>query len=86
MEISTGALDAGAQDHRSGGTARGAGSGYRSPRRAVCPVDGIIWGKVRDIGFDDDSGTPRRAEARSDQTGQGQRRAVRIMAPWPGVG
>jgi hypothetical protein len=36
MEISTGALDAGAQDHRSGDAARGAGSGYRSPGRAIC--------------------------------------------------
>ena len=48
MEISTGALDAGAQDHRSGGGARGAGAGYRVSRRAICPVDGIIWGKVRE--------------------------------------
>jgi hypothetical protein len=75
----TGTLDAGAQDHWSGGAARGAGSGYRRPRRATCPVDGIIWGKVRDIGCDGDSGIARRAEARSDQTEQRQRR----VGSWP---
>jgi hypothetical protein len=37
MEISTGALDAGAQDHRSGGAARGGGPGYREPKRCYLP-------------------------------------------------
>ena len=62
-----------------------AGAAYRGPRRDICPVDGIIWGKVRGIGCDGDSGTLGRAEARSDKTRR-QRRAVRIMVPWPAVG
>ena len=45
MEISIGALDAGAQDHRSGGAARGAGARYRVSRRAICPVKRVIWAK-----------------------------------------
>ena len=65
---------------------RGAGAGYRGPRRAICPVDGIIWGKVRGIGCDGDSGTLWRAEACSDKTRRRQRRAVRVKVPWPAVG
>ena len=38
------------------------------------------------LGCDGDSGTLWRAEARSDKTRQRQRRAVRIMVPWPAVG
>ena len=75
MEISIGALDAGAEDHRSGGAARGAGAGYRGSRRGICPVERVTWGKVRGAGCDGDSGTLWRSEARSDKTRQRQRRA-----------
>jgi hypothetical protein len=57
MEISTEAFDAGVQDHRSGGSVRRVGGGYRDRRQVVCPIGGIIWGKVRSVSWDHDSGT-----------------------------
>jgi hypothetical protein len=86
MEISPGAHDAEAADHRLGGVVRRAGPEYCGPGRAICPVEGIIWGKVRRMGFDGDSKTLWRAEARSDKIRQRQRQTVRIMVPWPAVG
>src|SRR5277367_2129748 len=67
MEISIRALGAGAQDQRSGGAARGAGAGYRCSRRAICPLDGITWGKVRVLvamATAEPFGVPRRAATR----------------------
>jgi len=55
-------------------------------RDAICPIGGVIWGKVGRPGCDGDSRTPWRAEARGDKTRQRQRRAVRVMVPWPAVG
>lgn len=36
-----------------------------------CMVDGVIWGKVLDIGCGGDSGSPWRAEARDTRPGGG---------------
>jgi hypothetical protein len=55
-------------------------------REPIWLISGIIWGKVRRMGYDGDSGPLRRAEARSSKFRQRRRQTVRIMAPWPAVG
>src|ERR1700693_872953 len=69
MEISIGALGAGAEDRRSGGAARGAGAGYRGSRRGICPVERVTWGKVRGVGCDGEQRSPLafRGAQRQDQ-------------------
>ena len=53
---------------------------------AICLVGGIIWGKVWRMGCGGNSGTRWRTEAPINKTERRQRRAVRIMVPWPAVG
>ena len=68
-----GALDAGAQDHRSGGATEEPEQDIAS-QGEICQVEGIIWARLGVL-VAMATANPLAFEARSDKTRQRQRRA-----------